>query len=74
MSKVQLFKDLKKMFKSSMKKMKILTVIHRKTKVIHREIFFYESLWSKFSIFSLAVIFSKFVDGIKEKALKHQKR
>ena len=36
--------------------------------------FFYESLWSKFSFFSLAVIFSKFLDGIKEKAPKHQTR
>ena len=36
--------------------------------------FFYESLWSKFSFFSLAVIFSKFLDGIKKKVLKHQTR
>ena len=35
---------------------------------------FYESLWLKFSFFSLAVIFSKFLDGIKENAPKHQKR
>ena len=31
----------------------------------------YESHWSIF-FFSLAVIFSKFLDGIKEKAHKHQ--
>ena len=31
--------------------------------------FFYDSLWSKFSFVSLAVIFLKFLDGIKEKTL-----
>ena len=36
--------------------------------------FFYESLWSKFYFFALAVIFSKFLDGIKEKAHKHHKK
>ena len=35
--------------------------------------FFYESLLSKFSFFSLAV-FSKFLNGIKKKAPKHQTR
>ena len=53
MSKVRLFKDLKK---------------------YSNQVFFYESLWSKFSFFSLAVIFSKFLEGIKEKAPKHQTR
>ena len=36
--------------------------------------FYYESLWSKFSFLSLAVIFSKFLDGIKENAPKRQTR
>ena len=36
--------------------------------------FFYESVWSKFSFFSLAVIFSNIWDGIKEKAPKYQTR
>ena len=53
------FKILK-IFKSSIRKM--------------TSCFFYESLWSIFSFFSLAVIFSKFLDGIKEKAPKHQTR
>ena len=36
--------------------------------------FFYESFWTNFSFFPLAVIFSKCLDGIKEKAPKHQTR
>ena len=58
MSKVRLFKDLKN-----------VQIEYEKN-----DCFFYESLWSKFSFFSLAVIFSKFLDGIKEKATKHQRR
>ena len=58
MSKVRLFKDLKN-----------VQIEYKKN-----DCFFYESLWSKFSFFSLAVIFSKFLDGIKEKATKHQRR
>ena len=30
--------------------------------------FFYESHWANFSFLSMAVIFSKYLDGIKEKA------
>ena len=35
--------------------------------------FFYESIWSKFLFFHWLLL-SLFLDGIKEKALKHQKR
>ena len=56
MSKVRLFKDLKK------------------GQIEYKKCFFYESLWSKFSFFSLAVIFSKFLGGLKEKAPEHQTR
>ena len=59
MSTVRLFKDLDKKVKSVYKK---------------NVCFFYEPLWSKFSIFSLTVIFSTFLDGIKEKVPKHQTR
>ena len=58
MSEGRLFKDLKKMFKSSIRKM----------------LFLWITLDKIFIIFSLGVIFSKFLDGIKEKAAKHQTR
>ena len=61
MLKVRLFKDLKKNVQIEYKKNENLC-------------FFYKSLWSKNFIFSLGVIFSKFLDGVKEKASKHHTR
>ena len=53
MTKVRLFKDLKKIISKSSTKIWC---------------FFYEPLWSNVSFFSLSIIFSKFLNGIEETA------